>query len=325
MEQEYSKNMIYGNYRSMENQAFPIDCETLSALQNNTKKLATLGHISGCNKLILTGCNIAGLERKEGYVFVVNTDNPMTGEILYYKGGSSSSTKCHISEEQINVTADGTDFPNAYTIRILEDGVAGTPMNWSDFVSVKDINNLKLYNSIKTSVDSINTNITEIKNAIATEVSDRNIAIEKAIAAETNTRKIDITSLKNRVFALELGEYETNTFVDKQKGSCVVGPTEKFCLICVLFKRYHYGDGNWGKSNADIRVRELNMDTNPVEWGEYYYCFPFRPDYHTYNNLLSVILPPSKTYRQVEFFINGNPGGLGYQDDSDLIYHLRFL
>ena len=90
METEYSKATEYGNYLSMDNQAFPIDCETLAALQNNTKKLAALGWIAGCNKLILIGCNIAGRERKEGYVFVVSSDNPLTGEVLYYKGGSSS-------------------------------------------------------------------------------------------------------------------------------------------------------------------------------------------------------------------------------------------
>jgi hypothetical protein len=77
METEYSKATEYGNYLGMDNQAFPIDCETLAALQNNTKKLAALGLIAGCNKLILIGCNIAGRERKEGYVFVVSSDNPL--------------------------------------------------------------------------------------------------------------------------------------------------------------------------------------------------------------------------------------------------------
>ena len=76
MEQEYSKNMIYGNYRSMENQAFPIDCETLSALQNNIQKIAAIAKIAGCN-LILSGCKISGTRRTEGYVYV---DNGLTGE-----------------------------------------------------------------------------------------------------------------------------------------------------------------------------------------------------------------------------------------------------
>lgn len=185
METEYSKATEYGNYLSMDNQAFPIDCETLAALQNNTKKLAALGWIAGCNKLILIGCNIAGRERKEGYVFVVSSDNPLTGEVLYYKGGSSSEDKCHISEKTVNVTADGTDFPKAYSIRMLEDGVAGEPMNWADFGNVNEISNLKLFQSIKKEVSDITSVIT---SAINSEATNRDKAISSAISAEVTNR-----------------------------------------------------------------------------------------------------------------------------------------
>lgn len=206
METEYSKATEYGNYLSMDNQAFPIDCETLAALQNNTKKLAALGWIAGCNKLILIGCNIAGRERKEGYVFVVSSDNPLTGEVLYYKGGSSSEDKCHISEKTVNVTADGTDFPKAYSIRMLEDGVAGEPMNWADFGNVNEISNLKLFQSIKKEVSDITSVITRainseatnrdkaISSAISTEVTNRNSAISNAISAEETNRDKAISS-----------------------------------------------------------------------------------------------------------------------------------
>ena len=191
METEYSKATEYGNYLSMDNQAFPVDCETLAALQNIAKKIAALGWIAGYNKLILTGCNVAGLERKEGYVFVVNSDNPLTGEILYYKGGSSSSEKCHISEKTVNVTADGTDFLKAYSIRTLEDGVAGEPMNWADFGNVNEISNLKLFNSIKKEVSDINS---AISSAISTEVTNRNSAISSAISTEVTNRDKAISS-----------------------------------------------------------------------------------------------------------------------------------
>lgn len=206
METEYSKATEYGNYLGMDNQAFPIDCETLAALQNNTKKLAALGWIAGCNKLILIGCNIAGRERKEGYVFVVSSDNPLTGEVLYYKGGSSSEDKCHISEKTVNVTADGTDFPKAYSIRMLEDGVAGEPMNWADFGNVNEISNLKLFQSIKKEVSDITSVITRainseatnrdkaISSAISTEVTNRNSAISSAISAEETNRDKAISS-----------------------------------------------------------------------------------------------------------------------------------
>ena len=191
METEYSKATEYGNYLSMDNQAFPIDCETLAALQNNTKKLAALGWIAGCNKLILIGCNIAGRERKEGYVFVVSSDNPLTGEVLYYKGGSSSEDKCHISEKTVNVTADGTDFPKAYSIRMLEDGVAGEPMNWADFGNVNEISNLKLFQSIKKEVSDITSVITR---AINSEATNRDKAISSAISAEVTNRNQAISS-----------------------------------------------------------------------------------------------------------------------------------
>ncbi|MCR4559008.1 MAG: phage tail protein [Bacteroidales bacterium] len=191
METEYSKATEYGNYLSMDNQAFPIDCETLAALQNNTKKLAALGWIAGCNKLILIGCNVAGRERKEGYVFVVSSDNPLTGEVLYYKGGSSSEDKCHISEKTVNVTADGTDFPKAYSIRMLEDGVAGEPMNWADFGNVNEISNLKLFQSIKKEVSDITSVIT---SAIKSEATNRDKAISSAISAEVTNRNQAISS-----------------------------------------------------------------------------------------------------------------------------------
>ena len=209
METEYSKATEYGNYLSMDNQAFPIDCETLAALQNNTKKLAALGWIAGCNKLILIGCNIAGRERKEGYVFVVSSDNPLTGEVLYYKGGSSSEDKCHISEKTVNVTADGTDFPKAYSIRMLEDGVAGEPMNWADFGNVNEISNLKLFQSIKKEVSDITSVITRainseatnrdkaISSAISAEVTNRNQAISSAISNEATNRDKSIASAVN--------------------------------------------------------------------------------------------------------------------------------
>lgn len=193
MEQEYSKDMEYGNYCSMGNQAFPIDCETLAAMQNNIKKIAATALIAGCDKLILTGCNLVGNTRREGYVFIVSADNPLTGEILYYKGGSKQDY-CHISDTPIDVTADNVPFRGAYSVRTLSDGIAGTPILWSAFTYISEINNKALKSLIKTEENERKAAITAALNtAITKEVSDRNTAITAAINKEVGDRDSAIT------------------------------------------------------------------------------------------------------------------------------------
>lgn len=197
MEQEYSKDMEYGNYCSMDNQAFPIDCETLAALQNNIKKIAATALIAGCDKLILTGCNEVGSTRREGYVFIVSPDNPLTGEILYYKGGSKQDY-CHISDTPINVKADNVPFRGAYSVRTLSDGIAGTPILWKAFTYISEINNKALNALIKKEK-------TEREAADTAEVTNRNTAITSAIAKEVSNRNTAITSAINK----EVGDRNT--------------------------------------------------------------------------------------------------------------------
>ena len=187
MEQEYSKNMIYGNYRSMENQAFPIDCETLSALQNNIQKIAAIAKIAGCN-LILSGCKISGTRRTEGYVYV---DNGLTGEILYHPD-QQKSDYCHIEEQNETVTADGTEFSDAYTTRYLAEGVGGEPIKWSTFTDVATISNSAINAALKAYKQ---TNDTALQNEIT--------ARENAITAEKTARENADTGLQNQINALK--------------------------------------------------------------------------------------------------------------------------
>ena len=227
MEQEYSKDMEYGNYCSMGNQAFPIDCETLAAMQNNIKKIAATALIAGCDKLILTGCNLVGNTRREGYVFIVSPDNPLTGEILYYKGGSKQDY-CHISDTPVDVTADNVPFFGAYSVRTLSDGIAGTPILWSAFTYISEINNKALKSLIKTEENErkaadngINAAISEKEtslnqkiqneatyraNADNAEVTNRNAAIKTAIDTEVANRNTAIANaLKNTSVAFVQG------------------------------------------------------------------------------------------------------------------------
>ena len=163
MVQDYSKNLIYGNFLGMENSAFPIDCETLATLQSNAKKFAATALIAGCERLILTGCQQSGTVRKEGYVFIVNPDNPLTGEILFHPE-QPAKDHCYIKESPVDVTADGTDYPAAYTERSLEEGLVEGAWLWSSFTRIEDISNAALKDSLNTVNNALNQKIESLKN-----------------------------------------------------------------------------------------------------------------------------------------------------------------
>lgn len=163
MVQDYSKNLIYGNFLGMDNRAFPIDCETLATLQSNAKKFAATALIAGCERLILTGCQQSGSVRKEGYVFIVNTDNPLTGEVLFHPERPAKD-HCYIKENPVDVTADGTDYPAAYTERYLEEGLVEGAWLWSSFTRIEDISNAALKGSLDTVNNALNQKIESLKN-----------------------------------------------------------------------------------------------------------------------------------------------------------------
>ena len=163
MVQDYSKNLIYGNFLGMENSAFPIDCETLATLQSNAKKFAATALIAGCERLILTGCQQSGTVRKEGYVFFVNPDNPLTGEVLFHPE-QPAKDHCHVKENPVDVTADGTDYPAAYTERYLEEGLVEGAWLWSSFTRIDDISNAALKDSLNTVNNALDQKIESLKN-----------------------------------------------------------------------------------------------------------------------------------------------------------------
>lgn len=183
MEQEFNKNLIYGNFRSMPNEAFPIDCETLSALQNNTQKIAAIAKLAGGN-LILSGCKPNGTRRTEGYVYV---DNGLTGEILYHPDQLRDDIYCHIDDKTtVSVRADGIDFVDAYTIRYLKEGAAGTPIRWETFLDLSKVSNAALKNALTALQQSLQTEITARQNAVTAEKTARENADANEKAAREN-------------------------------------------------------------------------------------------------------------------------------------------
>lgn len=138
------KETILGNYTNFPR--FPLDCESMDYIQNNTKLLAVIAQIAGCDKLIIKGCT--GSPRTEGYVYV-RTGDDLVGEILYYPGGTG--VRCSIDTDNnnnIDTTANGETFANAYTKRTLVSGTTGT-WAWSEFRALSEITNAAL----KTLVD----------------------------------------------------------------------------------------------------------------------------------------------------------------------------
>ena len=152
MENEYTKHIIYGNFLSMQGQDFPMDCETLAALQNNTKKLAVIASVAGCDRLVLTGCEESGNHITEGYVFIRSTENPLTGEILYHPE-QVKSDYCRIAETDMDVTANTIDYPGAYTQRYLESRNGSGAMHWTSFKRLDALSLTALLDAIQSEAD----------------------------------------------------------------------------------------------------------------------------------------------------------------------------
>lgn len=121
-----------GNFLTQPNNDFPIDAETFDSLQRNQALLAVLGNIAG-DKAILLGCEPEqnNTSRRAGYVFVRTKDFP-EGEILYWEGGSVSSG-IYLKKETVSVTAQGYEFPQAYTSRSLAPGIGEENYRWDEF------------------------------------------------------------------------------------------------------------------------------------------------------------------------------------------------
>lgn len=125
-----------GRYLLQPNKNFPVDCETLDALQTNIALLQVLGNLAG-DKSILTGCEPESnnTRRRAGYVFLKTKDFP-EGEVIYWEGGNIAGGM-YVDQEVIPVTAQGYEFPQAYTVRSLKPGIGSENYNWADFRDVK--------------------------------------------------------------------------------------------------------------------------------------------------------------------------------------------
>jgi microcystin-dependent protein len=188
MEDQYSKYTIYGNF-VQGRKKFPIDTETIGAMQNNTMLTAVLGHIVGADRVILCGCK--GNPRSEGYVWVKNDETPMSGEILYYPGGGESRhTKCFIYEDRADLEVEDETYRDAYSTRYLQDFEPGVfsndnfswLMTWSSFVSIEDVMTLKKLKELAGSGQSDNNAaIARLRTALETQIAQERQQRQQAI------------------------------------------------------------------------------------------------------------------------------------------------
>lgn len=132
---------LIGNFTTQSNKDFPLDCETLEALQGNTTMLGLLGNIAG-DKVILSGCEMGGdgSSVSEGYVYLKTEAYP-EGEVLRWEGGDVSGG-VYVKTEDVAVSAMGGDYPKAYTRRTLAPGIGNAQYSWDDFVEIRNIKRL---------------------------------------------------------------------------------------------------------------------------------------------------------------------------------------
>lgn len=131
-----SNMTIVGNYTKQTGGRFPIDAETFDAIQSNQAILAALGNIAG-RRAIIYDCEVVSTYRNPGYIFVATDEYPL-GEILWFPGGVAGKTELRIVRENVAVSAQGIDFPAAYTRRRVEPAdvglgsvVQGTALTWA--------------------------------------------------------------------------------------------------------------------------------------------------------------------------------------------------
>jgi|GEM_PF-2730971 Microcystin-dependent protein len=196
MEKDFSKHTVYGNFCSMDNRAFPIDCETLAALQSNAKKMAASALIAGCSRLILTGCKESGSKRAEGYVFIVNADNPLTGEVIYHPE-QTKADYCYIKEDPVLVEADGKKYREAYDIRYIVDGRIDGAWAWSSFTNITDISNAALKegltgvkNDLNTKDSVLRTLITQKETTLNNTINTKESALNTLIEQKTTSSSV---------------------------------------------------------------------------------------------------------------------------------------
>lgn len=149
-----------GNFLKQPNRDFPLDCETLEALQDAIRYACALGNMGG-DKTILCGCKkpnrliIGGNKtRGEGLVFLCTKDHP-DGEILRWTGGDTSSGM-HVVMEDVAVEAQGYRYEKAYTMRRLEPGLGEEWYDWAEFSEPMTKGKVeKLVKEVETKIDNL--------------------------------------------------------------------------------------------------------------------------------------------------------------------------
>jgi microcystin-dependent protein len=121
---------VIGNYTKQTD--FPLDEETLVALQSNQALIEVLGNIAG-DKVIVYGCTLSqdGTQRSRGYIFLRTDDFP-NGEILEFEGGSVGSGYFYLQKTAVDVDANGQVYSAAYTRRYLSEGLGEERFEWAD-------------------------------------------------------------------------------------------------------------------------------------------------------------------------------------------------
>ena len=129
---------VIGNYTGQDNRSFPLDCETLEAIQNNIDLLGALGNMVG-DKTILSGCDVkTGGGRDEGYVFLKTEAYPM-GEVLHFIGSNEDSGYLHLATFSSDVTQGDVTYMGAYTIRQVIQGEGEEQWAWEELNVPVDI------------------------------------------------------------------------------------------------------------------------------------------------------------------------------------------
>ena len=149
-----ARTKTLGNYTAQA--SFPLDSETLLALQDNQALAEIIGNIAG-DKAILYGCEESADgsgRRGEGYVFLKTKDFP-TGEVLYFAGGNTP--QCHVEKTAVDVTANQTTYNGAYARRELADGLGDEQFSWSEF------SRLQTTKELRTEVETLKAQIERLK------------------------------------------------------------------------------------------------------------------------------------------------------------------
>lgn len=130
---------IEGNFMTQPNKDFPLDCETLNALQNLSRLAALAGNLGG-DKVILCGCSKVGTQYMPGYVFLRTKSHP-EGEIMRWEGGPVSSG-VYVRTEAVKVVANNINYDRAYYKRSLAPGVGSETYRWEEFHGVPTLGEL---------------------------------------------------------------------------------------------------------------------------------------------------------------------------------------